>query len=397
LNAARRIRTWFRVVLPIENVVGVALLCDWLFYAAWMIFEGAATRTPGTFQAWEGLSLLNLALYGIFRGTAFHPLFYKTYRTWLKNSPWTSRLPLPFGPVQLVVQDAIVVALLVALCMLRNAGTHPAWMVLAFLIPCLLRLAESVATLGAVWYAYAAAFGIGLAFRLREWPWWSLGVALVVYGILDAGVRRTLARFHEWNFDWIDEHPSMGFNDPSVRQRREQRSTSLGWPLDRLSPCLTIPSIRYRDGYLISVLTGWWTYLTYQLFPWVDASPEASLLIQRMVVPMVPSTIAIFRIGKYMLGYLPPISLLGRIASGRLIIPGYDKIFVAPLLALLLTIGGPHLLAQFAVPPSIAVFLLSAVATAIALNLGPTLQSWQLTGKHRMVPMAWLYGNQRAV
>ena len=76
---------------------------------------------------------------------------------------------------------------------------------------------------------------------------------------------------------------------------------------------------------------------------------------------------------------------MGRLAHGRLIIPGYDKVFVAPLLAMLacLTIISlPYwtgISERFAIPGALT------ISWWIIYGMGPSLDAWRLTGNHRIV------------
>jgi hypothetical protein len=87
---------------------------------------------------------------------------------------------------------------------------------------------------------------------------------------------------------------------------------------------------------------------------------------------------------------MPPLSLLGRVARRRPIIPGYDKVFVAPLLALLVAV--PLGCVALAAAPILGGYgsetLLSAAVTLtwwILVGMGPGLEAWRLTGNCRIV------------
>lgn len=88
--------------------------------------------------------------------------------------------------------------------------------------------------------------------------------------------------------------------------------------------------------------------------------------------------------------YLPhcrgPISFWGRLLTLRWIIPRHDQVFAAPLLMLLAAaLFTAVATAQWLSPQLAAAFGIAAVL-AIALNLGPTLARWQLTGGQRIHP-----------
>jgi hypothetical protein len=80
----------------------------------------------------------------------------------------------------------------------------------------------------------------------------------------------------------------------------------------------------------------------------------------------------------------PPISLAGRLATRRFVIPGYDQIFVAPLLVLLIGIAGPLILWHCEANDSLTAGITMFAMVAVTLGMGPTLGLWQLTGEHRI-------------
>jgi energy-coupling factor transporter ATP-binding protein EcfA2 len=79
-----------------------------------------------------------------------------------------------------------------------------------------------------------------------------------------------------------------------------------------------------------------------------------------------------------------PISLAGRITTGRWIVPGYDVIYLAPILilsafpAVLLTLRAWDALSELGLP------VCRAVAMFIALTTPPERRQRRLTGRHRM-------------
>ena len=84
----------------------------------------------------------------------------------------------------------------------------------------------------------------------------------------------------------------------------------------------------------------------------------------------------------------PPISLWGRIMTARWIIPGYDCVFVAPLCTLLVALIGlaVGIVADPAYWGTVVYPLTMAAALIVALNMGPSLARWRLTGHHRIAP-----------
>jgi len=81
----------------------------------------------------------------------------------------------------------------------------------------------------------------------------------------------------------------------------------------------------------------------------------------------------------------PPVSFFGRIATGRLIITGYDQVMLAPLAILLTALAVTQIGNQFNLLPSVIAALAAGSVPLIGLGAGPRLRRWRLTGEHRMV------------
>ena len=85
-------------------------------------------------------------------------------------------------------------------------------------------------------------------------------------------------------------------------------------------------------------------------------------------------------------GYRPPISLLGRIATGRWIIPSYDRALVAPLAGLLIVGAAlPRLISVSAQPSAFEMPILVTTVLLVVLLSGPTFRDWALTSECRIV------------
>ncbi len=322
-----------------------------------------------------GMLMAGTAFYSFWRAFVFHPRGRPSYAAWLAATPWTSKKPLPLGPVHLVPQDILFVGTIVALTWLSGDE----W---ALFVPQVLLalyaglLGITFFTTGAWPWGYAVAFAVGLTVRL--WPFLpaSLSAALLAYGFAYLGLRQALARF-PWNETWIDEQFGLWPKKNNIRA-----SGAIGWPYARLAPKFpgSETGIALHHALLLSALIGWVVYACLALAPKPADQDETSRLLLSFVLTIAP----VARCFVYCNGYLPPISFLGRLATFRWIIPGYDQIFVAPLLAFLVgaALEGARMLLGidplYARPVNIAVIL------AICLGMGPTLKTWRLTGEHRI-------------
>jgi hypothetical protein len=335
-----------------------------------------------------GELLVHLAtiLYAIHRVVSFHPALNTEYRNWLKTTPWTSRYPLPVGPVQLVAQDVLVIGALAALAWARHPEISPPHLILRFLFVYELLLAFTFCVLHMVWFAYAIVFGLGLIVLFWPTPQIALAVAAAFYLVAFVGLRRALDNFESWELDWISEQTTLVMGQDALDRVRKN---ILGWPFDIIRPRDVAVSIAYRDGLMLSLLLGWWMYVILQ-----RVNPQARFGANFILVFIAQFAVA-GRIGTYCWGYAPPISLWGRIFTLRWIIPGYDYVFLAPLLAAGVTGAGISVQTLWKAPVEFAAPATLALLFIVTLTSAPTLDRWRLTGKHRLSP-AVLMANKKA-
>ncbi len=131
------------------------------------------------------------------------------------------------------------------------------------------------------------------------------------------------------------------------------------------------------DAILISMLTGWWCYA---LGAWISPGWLASLVNFPAWMLLMQRGVLYFR------GYASPISLGGRIATFRWIIPGYDRAALFVPLAILAFPTIMMLSLYLGIPRSEATPILAAALILITLTTPPKLKRWRLTGQHRLVP-----------
>ena len=108
---------------------------------------------------------------------------------------------------------------------------------------------------------------------------------------------------------------------------------------------------------------------------------------------LLPLYALVHRLILYKSGYAAPISMTGRLATGRLIIRGYDFIYLMPILAIVLWMvswmvskGVGLSLAHLDVWLSITLFTSLMI---LGWNY-PNLEEWQLTGDHRIRPASMI-------
>ena len=320
-------------------------------------------------------------VYAFYRVLAFHPLFHQAYGKWLAQTPWRVGKPLPLGPIRWTPQDAVLLG--IALAALRCVDWVPVAIACAVLSVHLLLLALSFSLTGLRWHCYGLLALLGLAVRVVPWsPWASLAVVVLAHLPAYRTLDRSLARF-PWQLPawWI------ALNASSTAARKTGApafgQSAAGWPFDQLSPRRPQVQISLREGTAIALLAGWFLHAAAANI--TDRPPDfdtAALLISACVLGAMVCVLG--RILIYALTCWPPISLWGRIRTGRWIIPGYDRVFVAPLLSVLPAAVLLPLIPVLGLPWLLAGPACLAVTVWITLNVGPSLTEWKLTGKHRI-------------
>jgi hypothetical protein len=369
-----------RMILPQDSILVmyasfyfVAIIGDLIWYVLLkmpMPGEGAAT-------------LYKIAPFGIlphyawYRTHQFHPAFQPGYRQWLEMTPWTWRKPLPGGPVHLVWEDSLILLFAIAPASYRGAITP--WQGLSiFLASYAAWLTSSFWKTGAKHQGYATLIGLAIVLRLWPKPQMQVCAAAAVALVALLGLRRSLQTF-PWNAEGF---PAIATDEVLSRMVRSGRM--LGWPYDNLGPKAgdfhaKIPS--KLEAILIALLLGLWAHALASCI--VDPMPQSEIL-RMLCIPAI-SMFAMFRLVRYMAGYQPPISLWGRLATFRLLIPSYDKVFLTPIAILLAGAAAVYELQSVTRDPMVVYPITLSVVAMVALLGGPSARSWVLTGGHRVV------------
>ncbi len=320
-----------------------------------------------------------IAIYRLWR---FHPACSPAYAAWLKLSPWTAGRPLPLGPVHPVWQDAAMIAALAALAR-WHAQVDPSIPVIAFALTYLIGMTLLLA------YTRTWSYCLILGFLwpslilpiMKGWPAAGPLAAMVVAVCL--GYRESLRRF-PWTF-LPDPRRTREAGADSLLQAEirigglgsepgMRGSAGVGWPFLALSPKADFPSISNSTSFWISLLVGWWAYCAITSFE-IERSAAGILLFSMMA--------AIFRLTFYCSGVTPSFSVWGRLASGRIIVPGFDKVFLTPLAVVLAGVVGGIIIRLSGAWYPVAEAGVIALVCLVLFSGGPTLRRWKLTGWHR--------------
>jgi hypothetical protein len=173
---------------------------------------------------------------------------------------------------------------------------------------------------------------------------------------------------------------------PSATNAPSIRTTSLGWPLQWLSPRLGNVPISASTSIALSALFGWWTYCAMVA---AEMPASSALLLFFAVIA------ALLRLAIYCSGLAPSFNLWGRFASGRMVVPGFDQVFVTPLTVIILAIAGGGLIRHAGSWDQAATAFIVALLWFVLFSGGPTLRRWVLTGQHRYRSPARLGANKQ--
>jgi hypothetical protein len=320
-----------------------------------------------------------VVLYAGYRLFTCHPALRTGYYHWLRGTPWTSRLALPLGPIHLVWQDLLALAVVMAIGWPRLE-----WQTLVvlavFLFAYLLILGGMHYLAGAKGWAFAVGFGIGFMVLYLRDPVPFAVAAAGTYVIAYLGLRGSLAAF-PWDGSHVQKmHDAYLLYHVNGKRRGSQYE--LGWPYHRLGPTFPdAPRLAMYDPSLLGALAGWWFFaISYQCRMLPDAIDGAYSVYYGFLAIGI-----LIRLAVYCDGYAPPLSLVGRLIHGRWIIPGYDQVFVAPLLAIVVGVSAWVVPRLTALDPLVTTPIAFDLTLWILLGVGPGLQVWRLTGNHRIV------------
>lgn len=361
-----------------------------LFYSAvWLIIRLSAAPNVGSgipIPTEELIPLLVLAAisYAIFRLVRFHPAFNIRYAAWMRNVPWTPDKPLPLGPIFLVWQDAAILSILCFLAWRAHFDFTIPLIAFAILYVLGLHIALLVShtwthafLMGFLWPSFFVTNGNGIAIFC---------IFAALYAVAWLGVRRSLRAF-----PWKRNEPDVLRDLPAdnkkslltieIRLSDNQLSTqtlNLGWPFYALSPKPLFSSIRTATSLFISLLVGWWVYC---------ATAGMDILLNSALIMLFAVIASFIRTIMYCVGLCTPFNVWGRLATGRFIVPGFDRVFITPLtvigvaIACNIAISDMHIWSHATGACTVGFLLFMELAG------GPTMRNWRLTGQFRHRPI----------
>jgi hypothetical protein len=313
-----------------------------------------------------------MVTYALYRGSSFHPVNVKGYGTWLARTPWRFPMPLPLGPVHLVWQDVVVVLALTSLTFLPpRTEASLLCLPLGFLMVYCWRLGLTLFRLEVRWATILLILLSALAVLLARQPWYFLPIVAAIYGVTYFGISRSLR-----DFPYTEkERAALG-----LVPFEQLKPPEVSLPIMPASDSNLLIRIGTREALLVGTLVGVIFFSAAFHFRNEQGFDRGILMIYAVIV----SIVMVGRVLVYISGYRAPISLLGRIATRRFIIPGYDRVFAAPLTMAIVSLLLPPLLIVIGVSPLFAVSISLAVIVSLALALPPRIEDWIYTGHYRI-------------
>ncbi len=396
------LRASLRQVLPRPVYAALAVICLLSIELTWFLLEqfaGPNTLADQLLLIRDTLIVGLLTAYGVYRVVSFHPLLSPDYLRWLKATPWKRGVPLPIGPVHPVVADAIVVLAFSALLAdsrvlsVLPVSRPPA---IAGVMACLLAYATTVTMM--VWFtyprrlAYLASFVLAASVQVSAWnP--PAAIVLLLAGWMVAQVGLSLSWEH---FPW-DHTLNPG---DRIKQRWKQMqahsgavvdddpspdrvpASELGWPFGPLSPWVPPASLSHAEQTLIVAMFCWWLHAALVHVTNKEFLQGAGM----MFLGYGTMILAIKRLARYGVNHASPLNFQGRLLKLRWIVPGYDQIFVGPLVIVFAaaTLGyfGRYWLQ---IPPAMLIPAITVCILWVSIWIGPSPEKWKLTAPVRIV------------
>ncbi len=352
---------------------GLVTVSLWLIERPWRDAGENIFDTPEI----KGIRMVILgmaaALYAVFRIVRFHPICNQVYADWLKTTPWTAARRLPLGPIHPVLQDAIVVSILAVIAQ-WHAHVEATLPVSIFAFFYLAGLTVLLAATRRWWSCLALGFfwPALLLPSAEGWPSILLLAAIVI--VIWHGHRQSLKAF-PWSFRSLfnRSNGSVLQTEIGLDLNNRNRQPYLGWPFMVLTPKIGSEPISPCTSICLSALFGWWSFCIIERAQ-PDPMPE--------LVMIFAFGAAFFRSTTYLNGTIPPFSLWSRIVWGRILVPGYDKVFLVPMLTVLVGILGAILIKHSGNWVPVSESGVFALIWYVLLSGGPTLRNWILTGQH---------------
>jgi hypothetical protein len=363
-------------------------------YGSWVTlydseFYISETRESSRWFLWGAIAWA--AILGVRRFSTAHFVRDFQYLNALVRLPWDETKPLLKGSLFLGLNDLIVMVFLSFIGWRVSPSFWPAVPISYLWFFQIYHVAWSrIAANRMAMYGFFFAMGTALLFPLiSPFFWISNGIMLLCCYWAQATMLRA--------FPWEDSVESglqavlsTGFNPhayiefPTNAFFHRDRFKKPKSPIDRC---------------LISLLFGWfaytgtiWSARIYEILERKDllatqSGREDLNIGVFFAAGVVVLLAAVLKAMKFTQGQRPPLTLMGRLFTGRFIIPKYDVIWVGPMLsciAYLLVFSAGMSLSSHSI---LILPTATTMAFLIRMFVGPTLEDWHYTGAHQLVPL----------
>jgi hypothetical protein len=323
--------------------------------------------------------LLVAALYGGHRAVAYHPIFDTMYAEWLRRTPWQPGVALPFGAALPTFLDLLVVAALALLTMMIDPIRGPVAVFTAAAGAYALVMVLAISAAGLHRYNYALALLLGLGLHMHASTWAVLAIALAGLALAADGARESLRALAESRPIPRHEATLAGHLMPWLQEPAEPPGW-VGWPYGALAPRAPQPRLSLERALLIPLVLGYLALVAIRLNPEHPDGPAPSGLGMAVGIFIAAARLAIYLNGRFW-----P-SLDGRFRLRMFIIPRFDVVLVAPLLAAGTAVALWWSLKGLGAPLEFVIVIPVVAALWIVLVCPPTLGVWDLTGGHQLSP-----------
>ena len=403
---------FFGAILAIYLAVFLPILLTWYvmrdsglsFNDVFEILETRTLKEPSISEMFLGIGGALFGIYGVCRAVAYLPIWNSNFMRMLYQSPWTNRQKIPFGSITLKAQDVLVLSCGL-FCTAPLLQWNVVYLVFAFLAGYLLLMLNIFWVLKQWKDFFTLAFGVGFAWiSLALMPVWCTALLFcVLYCFSSAGTTRLLERLG--NRESYKKFATLAKHNPkqegyfSLVAFGEEPKAKIGWPFDDLAPHPLLQNRNIVREIIWSVLISWIyfaIFYTASNLKWDSQGDQHSflslLITGTLTVPFVFITYFLHQCLKN--GLFPPIRPWGRLTFKRLIVPSYDRIFIAPIYALVYSIALCVLLFNWKIEPIIIGTTILATSLLICFLGSPSFEKWKLTARCRIQPVASTDSNQ---
>jgi hypothetical protein len=307
---------------------------------------------------------LSAGLLGLSRIGGHHPGCDQRYLKWLILTPWEFGKSLPRGAMFMNFSDGLLLAVLTLLAFFNDNFLTISPLITYMGIYTLIAMAHLLA---AKKFVYINAFLFILPFAI--YPHNNINITFLVvavlYGLACVGTIGWLKEF-PWNTSIWNYDQRKKLLDVALK------GDVLSGPYKSLRGVDLESGVSRSSALTVCLLLTWWFHIA----SWVNVD------IFIIAYPAFLLGAVLVRIGAYTLRCKPPITYIARLFTGNFIIPGYDKVMLAPLCITLVGMLMPVVLKLLGLGLILSFEISFFSFLMLAFTMSPSLKQWHLTGSH---------------